>query len=143
MNVTVDASVWLAALSPVEHEHPSSASLISALIARAVQLHQPGLFVIEVCATVARRTQDRRLALLAARTTLATPGLVVHELDHRLAALAAEVAATCALRAADAVYVATAQNAAATLVTLDRELRERAETVALVRTPGEWLAEVA
>jgi len=49
-----------------------------------------------------------------------------------------EIAAACALRGADAVYVATARRMDATLLTLDRELRERAEPMAKVRTPGEW-----
>ena len=143
MNVTIDASVWLAALSAGEPHHERAASLISALAAREVQLHQPGLFIIEVCATIARRTRNRALALAVGRTTLATRGLVIHELDHRLAAAAADVAATCALRGADAVYVATAQRAASTFVTLDREVLDRARSVVTVRTPAEWLTEMA
>ena len=143
LKVTLDASVWLAALSPTERDHAACASLVSSLIERGVALHQPGLFVIEVCATVARRTRNRALATDAGRATLEVPGLIVHELDHELAAEAAEIAAACALRGADAVYVATAKRMNATLVTLDRELRERADPVADVRTPGEWIGESA
>ena len=139
MNVSVDASVWLAALSHKEKDHAICEDLLSMLVKREIELHQPGLFVIEVCATVARRTRNRAMALAVGRTTLATPGLVLHELDHQLAAEAAEVAATCALRGADAVYVATARHAQATLVTLDREVRDRAGLVAVVRTPAECL----
>ncbi len=143
MKVTLDASVWLAALSPAERDHAECASLVSSLLERGVELHQPGLFVIEVCATIARRTRNRALATEAGRATLEVPGLVVHALDHELAAEAANIAAACALRGADAVYVATARRMNATLVTLDRELRERAASVAAVRTPGEWFGEMA
>lgn len=52
--------------------------------------------------------RDRDLALDAARVLLAWPTLVMHELDHSTAADATNVTATCALRGADAIYVATA-----------------------------------
>jgi len=119
------------------------ASLVSSLINCGAALHQPGLFVIEICATVARRTRNRALATEAGRITLEVPGLVVHALDHELAAEAAEIAAACALRGADAVYVATARRMDATLLTLDRELHERAQRTAAVRTPGEWCRAMA
>ena len=50
-------------------------------------------------------------------------------------------AATCALRGADAVYVATARHAGASLLTLDAEVRDRASGVVVVRTPDEWLGD--
>ena len=138
MNVTLDASVWLAAMSADEREHARCAALVAALVEGRVPLHQPGLFVIEVCATIARRTRDRALAMAAGEATLAMPLLTLHPLDHALAAEAADVAATWALRGADAVYVATARHAGATLVTLDAEVRDRAAGVVTVRTPAEW-----
>jgi len=142
LKVTLDASVWLAALSPAERDHAECASLVASFLERGAALHQPGLFVIEVCATIARRTRDRALAIEAGRATLGVPGLVVHALDHEMAAEAAEIAAACALRGADAVYVATARRVDATLLTLDREVRQRAEPMAAVRTPGEWIGEM-
>lgn len=138
MRVTLDASVWLASLSAGEREHPRCAALVESLVDRRVPLHQPGLFVIEVCATIARRTRDRALAMAAGEATLALPYLTLYPLDHGLAAEAAEVAAACALRGADAVYVATARQAGTTLLTLDVEVRERAGGIVSVRTPSEW-----
>jgi len=138
VSVTLDASVWLAAMSTGEQEHARCAALVASLVEREVPLHQPGLFVIEVCAAIARRTRDRALALAAGEATLAAPYLTLYPLDHALAAEAADLAATCALRGADAVYVATARHAGATLLTLDAEVRDRAAAVATVRTPAEW-----
>lgn len=140
MRVTLDASVWLAAISTGEREHARCSALIESLIEQRVPLQQPGLFVIEVCATIARRTRNRMLALAAGEATLASPYLTLYPLDHALASEAADIAATCALRGADAVYVATARHAGATLLTLDAEVRERASGVVAVQTPHEWAA---
>lgn len=80
--------------------------------------------------------------MAAGEATLAAPYLTLHPLDHALAAEAAHVAATCALRSAAAVYVATARHAGATLLTLDAEVRDRAGALVAVRTPDEWTAEM-
>lgn len=104
-------------------------------------MHQPRLFVVEVCAALARRTSDSALAREAGRVILELPAIMIimmYELDHALAATVANVAATCALRGADAVYVATASVAQTALVTLDREVISRAAAVVPVYTPGEW-----
>ena len=143
VGVTLDASVWLAAISSSERHHASCAALVESLVQQRVPLCQPGLFVIEVCATIARRTRSRSLAMAAGEATLASPHLSLFPLDHRLASEAAEIAAMCALRGADAVYVATARHAGATLLTLDAEVRERAAGVVAVQTPEEWLAGAA
>ncbi len=66
-----------------------------------------------------------------------------YPLDRALALEAAEVAAICELRGADAVYVATARHAGATLLTLDAEVRDRAFGVIAVRTPAEWIGDAA
>lgn len=139
MSVTLDASVWLASLWPTEPAHRDSSALLAALLAQGVPLHQPGLFVVEVCATIARRTRDRDLALDAGRVLLAWPTLVMHELDHATAAEATNVAATCALRGADAIYVATARRSGTVLVTLDAEVRQRSAAVVDAISPADWL----
>ena len=140
MKVTLDASVWLSANSPAERRYDECAELLTALVQRKTAIHQPALFVIEVCATIARRTGDRALALQAGRLALSMPHLEVHAMTHRAAANATDVAATCRLRGADAVYVATARDAGSTLITLDRELRERGTELARVLSPAEWKA---
>ena len=140
MTVTIDACVWLAALAPAEPEHAASAELLQSLVARRIRVHQPTLFLVEVCATIARRTGDHALAVAAGDTIVGMPLLDLHALDDACAADAAGVAARCALRGADAVYVATARMAHATLITLDRDVLTRASAVAAVMSPTDWLA---
>lgn len=96
--------------------------------------------MIEVCATIARRTGDAELAREAGNVVIAWPHLELYELHHQLAVDSADIAARCALRGADAVYVATARAAGATLLTLDREMRERASHIVSVSTPQAWLS---
>jgi len=57
-------------------------------------------------------------------------------------ALARELAADYSLRGADATYVAVARRHGCTLVSLDREQRERAAALVPTRTPAEALAEL-
>lgn len=140
MKVTLDASVWLASLVPSDPGHADGQAVLKRLVERRVPIHQPGLFVSEVCATVARRTGDRGLAIEAGRAVLLWPFLAMHEMGHALAASAADIAARCAMRGADAVYVATARAAGSTLVTLDREMRERGASVVTTTSPADWLA---
>jgi predicted nucleic acid-binding protein len=73
VTVTIDACVWLAALAPAEPEHAASAELLQALVARQIRVHQPTLFLVEVCATIARRTGDRALAVAAGDTIVGMP----------------------------------------------------------------------
>ncbi len=140
MTLTIDACVWLAALSPAEPDHAACADLLHMAVAEGLALHQPTLFVIEVCATIARRTRDPALAASVGDTIVATPGLTLHPLDHAGSAHAAEVAMTCALRGADAIYVATARALQATLISLDHEVLDRAASSTAVMSPDAWLA---
>ncbi len=68
------------------------------------------------------------------------PGLTVHGLDAVAALRAATLASDLRLRAADAVYVATALAAGSVLITLDHEVVDRAASVVRALTPMDWLA---
>jgi predicted nucleic acid-binding protein len=139
VTLTIDACVWLAALSVTEADHAACTELLHTVVADGHPLHQPTLFVIEVCATIARTTRDPVLATSVVEAILGTPALRLHPLDHDRTAEAAHAAMACALRGADAVYAATARAAGATLVTLDREVLERAAPFVPATSPRAWL----
>jgi predicted nucleic acid-binding protein len=141
VSVTIDASVWLAAISPTETAHAASLAVLRALARTGVTLHQPTLFVVEVCAAVARRTRDSRLALQAASVVRSEPRIVTHEIDDVISADATQIAAHCALRGADSIYVSTARVTGSTLITLDNELLDRAGHHVRVTDPATWLTE--
>jgi predicted nucleic acid-binding protein len=69
------------------------------------------------------------------------PHLMTVPVDEALARQAADVAAQHRLRGSDAVYAAVALRFGSTLITLDREQRERLEAVLDVRYPGQAVVE--
>lgn len=140
MRVTLDANVWLSAVSPREVHHVVCRSVLQALLRNRTTFVQPELFVVEVAATVARRSRDRAEALRAAREALALPGIRVVPGGDAFAMAAVGAAASCAVRGADAVYLATAQLHDTLLITLDAELHARGAQVAQTEMPAGWMA---
>ncbi len=137
--VTIDASVWVAADAADEAARDVSRAFLRAVLDGGLAVHQPAISIVEVAAAVARRTGDPDLARQAGQRVLEMPSLVVHPLDLDSASEAAALAGHVRLRAADAIYAATASRHGTRLVTLDMELRERAAIVVDALTPTEWL----
>ena len=137
--VTIDASVLVAAGSPGDPARDDSLRFLRAVLRAGIAIHQPTLTLVEVSASVARRSGDRRLAREAGLRLLQMPGLALHSLDVGSAAEAAGIASQAMLRGADAIYAATALRHGTTLITLDQELLNRATGVVESLTPAEWL----
>ena len=134
---TVDASVFLNAFNPQEPRHDESHRLLAHLQAEAIPIVVPTLLLPEVAGTIARGRQDSVLALEFARAISRLPHLVLVALDAALGRRALAVAAEHRLRGSDAVYAAVAMQFGSTLVTLDREQRERVAKVVPARWPSE------
>ena len=141
---TVDASVFLNAFNPYEAGHAESQRLLALLQERAAPIVVPTLLLPEVAAAVSRGRNDADLARrFAAATLRQLPHLVLIPLDESLAQQATNVAAQHRLRGSDAVYAAVALRFGSTLVTLDREQRERVAGALSARFPAEVLTEEA
>ena len=136
---TIDASVLVAANTPDEVAHASARAFLQRALASGAAVHQPTLAVVEVTAGIARRTGDPAHARAVGVQSLGLPGLVLHDLDGDAALVAAGLASDLGLRAAEAVYAATALVHGTVLVTLDVELATRASTVIEAHTPAGWL----
>lgn len=137
--VTIDASVWVASDVDDEPAWKDARAFLERVLKEELEVHQPTLTLVEVCAAIARRSGDVDLARRAGTRLIRFPSLVVHALHLELAGLSAALAAEARLRGADAVYAATARAHRTTLVTLDRELRDRARSVVPTATPEEWI----
>lgn len=134
---TIDASVFLNAFNPYEAGHEESYRLLTRLQAEAVPIVVPTLLLPEVAGTVARGRQDPELAREFSGAVSRLPHVVLVPLDAALAQRAMEVAAEYRLRGSDAVYATVALQFGSTLVTLDREQRERVAEIVPTRRPSD------
>lgn len=134
---TVDASVFLNAFNPYEAGHEESHRLLARLQAEAIPIVVPTLLLPEVAGTISRGRRDSILAREFSHAISRLPHLVLVALDATLAQRALEVAAEHRLRGSDAVYATVAIQFGSTLVTLDREQRERVARVVPTRRPSE------
>jgi predicted nucleic acid-binding protein len=137
---TLDANIFIRDLDTREPNHIECHELIGHLATHQIPIIVPLLVLAEVAGTVSRTRRDPLSGRLAADTLIAIPGIQLIPLDEPLAHAATMIAADRALRGADAVYVAVAQRYGTTLVSLDREQRERAGALVTVMTPQEALA---
>ena len=133
--VTVDASVFVNALSPDEDGSDESAEFMSQLKHEGVVLIQPTLFIPEVVASIARKQDSTNIGLEILHELEKFPKLTLVGLDDDFADFASEVAANHRLRGSDAVYAAVALRFGTELVTLDKEQLDRLPKVLSVRSP--------
>ncbi|MCG3212452.1 MAG: tRNA(fMet)-specific endonuclease VapC [Anaerolineae bacterium] len=138
---TIDASVFINAFNPAEVGHADSHKLLAHLREQAAPLIAPTLLLPEVAAAIRRGRGDEALARQFAAALSRLPHLVLTPLDQVLAQQAGEIAARYSLRGSDAVYAAVALRFGSTLVTLDREQRERVAAALPTCTPVEALVE--
>jgi len=138
---TLDASVFVNAFNPYEPGHEESHRLLVRMQEAAVPIIVPTLLIPEVAAAVARGRDDTDLAHRFATRLRKLPHLILRPLDEMLALQAADIAAQHRLRGSDAVYAAVALRFGSTLVTLDREQRERVASVIRAQLPAEALTD--
>jgi len=139
---TIDASVFINAFNPAEAGHADSQRLLAQLRSQAAPLIAPTLLLSEVAAAIRRGRGDEALARQFTAALSRLPHLVLTPLDQVLAQQAGEIAAQYSLRGSDAVYAAVALRFGSTLVTLDREQRERVANALPTCTPTEALAQL-
>ena len=139
---TVDASVFIRDTDPTDPDHEICRMFLEALDAGSIPVIVPNLLLAEVAASVSRTRRDPIRARIAASAIAAFTHIRLVTIDDALAQIAAELAADRALRGADALYAAVALQYGCTLVSLDREQRERAAPVTPTQTPAEALADL-
>lgn len=139
---TLDANIFVRDLDTREPQHVECHALLDELQARAFTIIVPVLVLAEVTGTVSRTRRDPMAGRLAAELLRKIGNLSLIPIDDSLAQEAAEIAADYALRGSDATYVAVARRHNCTLVSLDREQRDRARAIVTTRTPAEALADL-
>lgn len=134
--LVVDASVWVSAADASDRFHAPSRTFLTILASQRASVFVPAIAQLEVACALARRLRDAEQARALANELLRSPFLQVVALDARLLAAAMAHGTRAFLRAADALYVAAADQVGAEIVAWDKELVERAGGL----TPDAWLA---
>lgn len=133
--LTVDASIWVAAFDPLDPFHDPSLRFLTTATSQGLRVLGPALMPVEVACAIARRAGREELDPAILDRLRAYPRLVLQPMDELLLAEAARLGPARRLRAADAVYAATAAVHKTPLVSWDRELLERAGAL----TPTGWM----
>ena len=139
----IDASVHVADARPRELHHAKARELLARIAAEGQVVCLPMIVMAEVAAAISRGTGRPILARRMTAALLRVPHFQFVPVDDALGRLAAQVAADHQIRGSDAVYVALAQQKGATLITLDRQQRERVPPTITARTPAEELARIS
>ena len=134
--LTLDANIWVAAFDRRDRFHQKSAAFLTVVASKDLRLHGPAFVTLEVACALARRADDSAVGVVVEQKLRAHPALALHPVDDRLLDAARDLGTDLLLRAADALYAATASITASPLVTWDDELVQRAGAL----TPDAWLA---
>ncbi|MGH8751561.1 MAG: type II toxin-antitoxin system VapC family toxin [Burkholderiales bacterium] len=137
----VDACVWLAAYLEREPRHTECAVFLRMTHEQGRGLAAPSLLLAEIAGALARQTRNPESVMFTLKAIETNPRLIIHPVTVELAQRAAAIAGACFLRGADAVYVALASQTRSVLITIDEEIIERAQKVAKILTPRDWVKE--
>ncbi len=138
--LTIDANVFVSARVRTEANQVASDQFLKRAAAMAVEIYCPTLVLPETAAAVIRATNRAVLPVLVRVQIETFPNLSLEELTADRACRSADIAVTCRLRGADAVYVAVAQEYGTTLITWDAEVLARGAAAVTAMTPADWLA---
>jgi predicted nucleic acid-binding protein len=139
MNLTIDASVFVAASRADEVHYRASRQFLGQIRSQRCNLYCPTLVLPECAAAIARPTSDARLAEELVSLIETFPGLQLVPLDLPLAHLAAQIARDHHFRGADSVYVSVARTFDSELIAWDTEMLARSADAVAAMTPLEWL----
>jgi predicted nucleic acid-binding protein len=119
----LDASVFVAAVSPSETHHRAARDLYESYDERRPFL-VPSLFRVEVLAALARRNEPNEV-LDTVDVLVSGPRFHAVAIDAALIEIATQVARSARLRAYDSIYAALALSREAALLTLDADVRAK------------------
>jgi predicted nucleic acid-binding protein len=134
--VTIDASVWVAALDPSDTRWSKANELLDNLTANQIAIYSPAFAALEIACALARRLRDSEEGQVLAKSILSAVGPNLMAVDGILLDEAQTLGTRAFLRSADALYAAVAKITGSDLITFDLELIARANA----KTPESWLA---
>jgi predicted nucleic acid-binding protein len=140
--ITIDSSVFVSAARSSEAGHHDSTAFLAWVRQERPRLFLPMLVTVEVAAALSRTGSAASLAQQYALSIGQLPNTVLVALDEGLARQATALGAQNKIRGADAVYLATAAQFAAELITLDTEQLQRSAAIVQTLTPAGFMTTV-
>lgn len=134
--LVLDANLWVAAFDPADRFHDESVAVLRLAAEQGLPLAGPAYVVLESICALARRVGDPTIARAASEKMAEHPALHLEPLSGALLAVAEELGVERRLRAADALYAATAARLGGPLLSWDAELIARGGAL----SPRDWLA---
>ena len=134
--LTVDSSVFIAALRPTESLHDQCRQLFEHIIKGQYEVFVPYSVLVEVVAAAFRRTGSRQFARIVHAQFLHIPSIHFLDLVKSRASQACELAIASGLRGMDVLVLQVAKEMGTTLVTLDEEFVELAKRVVRTQSIG-------
>lgn len=133
--LTIDANVWIVAVDNSDIFHTPSRTFVLAVAERGVQIYVPAFARTEIACALARRWQNAETGERLSDALLNDTYVTLVPLDPQFLLYATRLGIHYYLRAADALYVATAQLHQSRLISWDNELIQRVDAI----TPDQWL----
>lgn len=132
--LTIDSSVFIAALRSAESLHDECRRLLEQVVEGRYEVFVPYSVLVEVVAAIFRRTGSRQFAETVQAQLLQIPSIHFLDLVRSRAVGACELAVVSGLRGMDALVLQVAHEMKATLVTLDDEIVKRVSGLLTARS---------
>jgi predicted nucleic acid-binding protein len=133
MIVTLDSSVIIAALRKQEERHKECRNLLEKVKDGEFIALEPYIVMIEVVAAIRRRTGSKQLAERVKNDLRSIDTIKFLDLVSFRAEEAMEIATEISVRGMDAVVIQIAKEFDAMLVSLDKEMVEKAKTIVKIK----------
>ncbi len=133
--LVVDASVWIATQDTSDIFSKSSRLFLNDILNKNITVHVPAFARVEVACALARRIRDAQKAVHLTNKLFNAVDVKEHSINSSLLTAALTQGTEMFLRAADALYVATAESLKCELISWDKEHIKRAQAL----SPSEWM----
>lgn len=133
MNICLDSSVIVAALRKQEVHYEAAKNLLEKVKDGNHIAIEPYIVLIEVVAAIKRRTGSTELAKRVKNDFLAIDTINFTDLESTRASDASEIAMNLGVRGMDAIIIQTAKEFNIPLITLDKEMIEKAKSFVDIR----------
>ncbi len=131
----IDASVYVAIVNTDDVHHRASRQWLESTLRAGETIQAPAIILNEVAAAVSRGVKNQRLALETIERLEHSTIIQLAPISIPLAKSAAHIAAKQRIRGCDAVYIALAADMGESLVTWDRQQKERGASLVTTFTP--------